>query len=99
MGIIFSSKENNITTEQMKILYRNNLIECNDFTFEVATIPNWAIEEAKELIKKDIKGTIWKESLVSGSKKAVGLKNKSAYPGLYYKTMKQDFHSGTERKE
>ena len=53
MGIIFSSKENNITTEQMKILYRNNLIECNDFTFEVATIPNWAIEEAKELIKKD----------------------------------------------
>lgn len=91
MGIIFSLKENNITTEQMKILYRNNLIECNDFTFEVATIPNWAIEEAKELIKKDIKGTIWKESLVSGSKKVVGLKNKSAYPGLYYETMKQDF--------
>ena len=86
MGIIFNSKENNITTEQMKILYRNNLIECNDFTFEVATIPNWAIEEAKELIKKDIKGTIGRESLVSGNKKAVESKNKSAYPRLYNET-------------
>jgi len=87
MAIIFNSKENNITEEQMKILYRNNLIECDDFTFTVATIPNWAIEEAKEFIKRDFKGIIWRESLVSGSKKAVELKNKSAYPKLYEKTM------------
>lgn len=32
MAIIFNSKENSITKEQMKALYRNNLIECNDFT-------------------------------------------------------------------
>lgn len=49
-AIIFNSKECGITKEQMKILYRNNLIECNDFTFTVATIPNWAIEEAKNLV-------------------------------------------------
>ena len=88
MAIIFNSKENNITEEQMKILYRNNLIECNDFTFTVATISDWAIEEAKELIKRDFKGTVLKEFLISGSKKAVELKNKSAYPKLYEKTMK-----------
>lgn len=89
MAIIFNSNENNITEEQMKILYRNNLIECNDFTFTVATIPDWAIEEAKGLIKRDFKGTVWKESLVSESKKAVELKNKSAYPKLYEETMKR----------
>lgn len=88
MAIIFNSKENNITEEQMKILYRNNLIECDDFTFTVAIIPDWAIEEAKELIKRDFKGTVWKEFLISGSKKAVELKNKSVYPKLYEKTMK-----------
>jgi hypothetical protein len=49
MAIIFNSKENNITKEQMETLYRNNLIECDDFTFTVATIPDWAVEEAKEL--------------------------------------------------
>lgn len=54
MAIIFNSKECGITKEQMKILYRNNLIECNDFTFTVATIPNWAIEEAKNLVKKRV---------------------------------------------
>lgn len=43
--------------------------------------------EAKELIKKDIKGTR-RESLVSGNKKAVELKNKSAYPRLYNETVK-----------
>lgn len=41
--------------------------------------------EAKELIKKDIKGTR-RESLVSGNKKAVESKNKSAYPRLYNET-------------
>lgn len=89
MAIIFNSKENNITKEQMETLYKNNLIECNDFTFTVATIPDWAIEEAKELIKRDFKGTGWNDSLASASKRAVELKNKSAYPKLYDKTMKQ----------
>lgn len=89
MQDIFNSKENDISKEQMETLYRNNLIECNDFTFTVATIPNWAIKEAKGLIKRDFKGTIWRESLVSGSKKAVELKNKSSYPKLYEKIMKR----------
>lgn len=47
MAIIFNSKECGITKEEMKLLYRYNLIECNDFTFTVATIPSWAMEEAK----------------------------------------------------
>lgn len=89
MAIIFNSKENNITKEQMKVLYRNNLIECDDFTLTVATIPDWATEEAKEMIEKDFKGTVWSESLVSGSKKAIELKNKNTYPKLYEKIMKQ----------
>ena len=38
MAIIFNSKECGITKEEMKLLYRYNLIECNDFTFTVATI-------------------------------------------------------------
>lgn len=88
MAIIFNSKENNITKEQMETLYRNNLIECDDFTFTVATIPDWAIEEAKELIKRDFKGTVWNESLVSGNKKTVDQKNKSAYTRLYEEIMK-----------
>lgn len=89
MAIIFNSKECGITKEQMKILYRNNLIECNDFTFTVATIPNWAIEEAKNLVKKDFKGIFWSELLVSGSKKAIKLKNMNSYPKLYKRTMKR----------
>ena len=58
MAIIFNSKECGITKEEMKLLYRHNLIECNDFTFTVATIPGWAMEEAKNLIGKDFKGTV-----------------------------------------
>ena len=50
MAIIFNSKECGITKEEMKLLYRYNLIECNDFTFTVATIPSWAMEEAKNLV-------------------------------------------------
>lgn len=30
MAIIFNSKECGITKEEMKLLYRYNLIECND---------------------------------------------------------------------
>ena len=89
MAIIFNSKECGITKEQMKILYRNNLTECNDFTFTVATIPNWAIEEAKNLVKKEFKGIFCSELLVSGSKKAVKLKNMNSYPKLYERTMKR----------
>ena len=63
MAIIFNSKECGITKEEMKLLYRYNLIECNDFTFTVATIPSWAMEEAKNLIGKDFKGTGWNDSL------------------------------------
>lgn len=88
MAIIFNSKECGITKEEMKLLYRHNLIECNDFTFTVATIPSWAMEEAKSLIKKDFKGTGWNDSLVSGSKKAIKLKNQYDHPTLYEKTMK-----------
>ena len=69
MAIIFNSKECGITKEEMKLLYRYNLIECNDFTFTVATIPSWAMEEAKNLIGKDFKGTGWNDSLVSGHRK------------------------------
>lgn len=83
MAIIFNSIENNITKDQMKALYRRNLIECNDFTLTVATMPDWAKEEAKEIIEREVKGTVWSESLVSGSKKAIELKNKNAYPKLY----------------
>ena len=88
MAIIFNSKECGITKEEMKLLYRYNLIECNDFTFTVATIPSWAMEEAKNLIGKDFKGTGWNDSLVSGSKKAIKLKNQYDHPTLYEKTMK-----------
>lgn len=70
------------------LLNRYNLIECNDFTFTVATIPSWAMEEAKNLIGKDFKGTGWNDSLVSGSKKAIKLKNQYDHPTLYEKTMK-----------
>lgn len=52
MAIIFNSKECGITKEEMKLLYRYNLIECNDFTFTVATIPSWAMEEAKNDFSK-----------------------------------------------
>lgn len=89
MAIIFNSKECGITEKQMKNLYRNNLIECNDFTFTVATIPNWAIEEAKALVEKSFEGVAWNESLVSGSKKLIELKNKSDYPKLYEEVMKR----------
>lgn len=88
MAIIFNSKECGITKEEMKLLYRHNLIECNDFTFTVATIPSWAMEEAKNLIGKDFKGTGWNDSLVSGSKKAIKLKNQYDHPTLYEKNMK-----------
>lgn len=56
--------------------------------FTVATIPSWAMEEAKNLIGKDFKGTGWNNSLVSGSKKAIKLKNQYDHPTLYEKTMK-----------
>lgn len=55
MAIIFNSKECGITKEEMKLLYRYNLIECNDFTFTVATIPSWAMAQLwviKDLIEK-----------------------------------------------
>ena len=48
MAIIFNSKECGITKEEMKLLYRYNLIECNDFTFTVATI----------LLEKILKGLV-----------------------------------------
>lgn len=40
------------------------------------------------LIGKDFKGTGWNDSLVSGSKKAIKLKNQYDHPTLYEKNMK-----------
>lgn len=88
MAIIFNSKECGITEEQMKILYRNNLIKCDDFTFTVATIPDWAIEEAQNLVKKEFNGTVLNESFVSENKNVIKLMNRSSYPRLYKETMK-----------
>mgnify|MGYP000102159963 CR=1 FL=1 len=88
MAIIFNSKECGITKEGRMLFYRYYLIECNVFTFTVATIPSWAMEEVKNLIGKDVKGTGLNYSLVSGSKKAIKLKNQYDHPTLYEKTMK-----------
>lgn len=38
--------------------------------------------------RKDFKGTGWNDSLVSGSKKAIKLKNQYDHPTLYEKNMK-----------
>ena len=86
ISCIFNSKR--VWRHKKISLYECNLIECNDFTFTVATIPSWAMEEAKNLIGKDFKGTGWNDSLVSGSKKAIKLKNQYDHPTLYEKTMK-----------
>lgn len=58
MAIIFNSKECGITKEEMKLLYRYNLIECNDFTFTVATIPSWVWKRQKILLEKILKGLV-----------------------------------------
>lgn len=87
MAIIFNSDVCGITKEQMKVLYKNKLIECNDFTFTVATIPDWAVKEAEALIGQSFKGVAWNDSLVSGSKRAIALKNKNDYPRLYERIM------------
>lgn len=89
MAIIFNSKAIGITQDEMKKLYRNNLIICNDFSFTMATVPDWAIDEANELIKKEIKGRYWDENiLIPENKIAIEKYNKESYPGLYEKTMK-----------
>ena len=68
MAIIFNSKDLNITEQQMEILYRENLIKCNDYTLEVATIPNWAIGEAESIVNKKFVGTEIDDKFAPGNK-------------------------------
>lgn len=95
MGIIFNSVKCGITKDQMKVLYRNDLIECADSTFTVATIPDWAVAEAKDLTGKEFIGSVVNESLVSEDKESVALKNRNAYPGLY-ESLKPDIYMSAE---
>lgn len=86
MAIIFNSEENGITKEQMQDLYRNNLILCDDHTFTVATIPDWATNEVKSMVDKEIKGITWDCHKEIKLKEDVAKHNSYRYPKLYRQT-------------
>lgn len=87
MAIIFSRKDCGITEEQMKELYRNNLIVCNDIGLNVAEIPDWAIDEAGKLIGKDFYGIISEKGMFPQNKSEVTAKNRYDYPKMYKRIM------------
>lgn len=83
MEIIINSKELNITEEQMKKLYKKNLIVCDDYTLTVATIPEWAINEVENLLGIIIDGTETEDYTKVKSKRDVAYYNHCHYPRLY----------------
>lgn len=83
MEIIINSKQLNITEEQMKELYKKNLIVCDDYTLTVATIPEWAINEVENLLGIIIDGTETEDYTKVKSKRDVAYYNHYHYPRLY----------------
>ena len=83
MEIIINSKKLNIAEEQMKELYKKNLIVCNDYTLTVATIPEWAVSEVEAILKITIKGTETKGYTKVKNKRDVAFYNHYNYPRLY----------------
>ena len=83
MEIIINSKDLNITEEQMKDLYKKNLIVCDDYTLTVATIPEWAINEVENLLGVTIEGTETGDYTKVKNKRDVAYYNHYHYPRLY----------------
>lgn len=84
MAMIFSAESNKLSPNDMKLLYRNNLILCSDSQLHVAQIPSWAVKEAERRIGKKITGTESSDQLLPMNKIDMSLKNKFNYPKLYF---------------
>lgn len=84
MGKIINAEDLGISKVQMKKLYRENLILCDDNDLIIAIIPDWAINEAMSILEHEIDGTeIEDGSTIPTNKIDMSLSNHYHYPKLY----------------
>lgn len=84
MVYLFNSKVEGLTESEMKLLYKNNLILCNDYTLEIASIPDWALDEVESILKRKITtARFFKGYRTPRNKIDMSLRNHYDYPRLY----------------